>query len=167
MVRPETERIERPSAETTPAVTVEFEAERIADRDHELAAAQCLGIAEPGMAQVARAVGAQQRQIGVGIDAEHMRVGVEALGVAQANLLGRADHMAVGQHQTVRRNDDAGAEPAALARVARFRPGLDPHHGGTDALGHADHGIGIGIEQDLVVIRGGFGRRRRQGGGIR
>ena len=44
--RPVRARSERPSAETTPAVTVEFEAERIADRDHQLAAPQPLGIAE-------------------------------------------------------------------------------------------------------------------------
>src|ERR1700748_514766 len=50
------------------------ETERIADRDQELAAAQCLGVAEPGMAQIARAVGAEQRQIGVGVDAEHMGI---------------------------------------------------------------------------------------------
>jgi hypothetical protein len=118
-----------------------FEAERIADRDHELTAPQRLRVAERGIGQIARAVGPQQREIGVGVDAEHMGIGVEALGVAQADLLRRSDHMAVGQHEAVGRDHDAGAEPAALARIAHFRPGLDPHHGRADALGHVDHGI--------------------------
>ena len=160
MVRPLTERIERPSADTTPAVTVGFEAERIADRDHELAAAQALGIAERGVAQIARAIGPQQREIGVGIDAEHVGIGDKPFGVAQPDLFRRSDHMAVGQHQTIRRDDDAGTKPAALARVAHFRPGLDAHHGRPDAFGHVDHGIGIGVEQNLVVVWGRLTRSR-------
>ena len=69
--------------------------------------------------------------------------------------------MAVGQYETVRRNHDAGAEPAALARIADFRPGLDAHDGGTDAVGHVDHGVGIGIQQRLVVDGSGFGCGRQ------
>jgi hypothetical protein len=134
-----------------------FEAERIADRDHELAAAQAFGIAERGVAQIARAVGAQQGQIGIGIDAEHAGVGDDALIVAQPDLLRRSHHMAVGEHQSIRRNDDTGANPAALARIRLFRAGLDPHHRRTDAFGDADHGIGIGVEQALIVRGGLFG----------
>ena len=51
MVRPLTERIERPSADTTPVVTVDFESQRIADRNHQLAAAQVLRVAERGKVQ--------------------------------------------------------------------------------------------------------------------
>ncbi len=134
MVLPLTERIERPSAETTPAVTVD--------------------------SQIPRTVGAQQRQIGIGIGPEHARVGDDAFDVAQADLFRGSDHMAVGQHQSVRRDDDAGTEPAALARVTDLRPGLDADHGGTDAFGHADHGVGIGVQQGFVVILGAFDRPR-------
>jgi hypothetical protein len=90
-----------------------------------------------------------------------MRVGDEAFDVAQPDLFRRSDHMAVGQHQAVGRDDDAGTEPAALTRGAHFRPGFDADHGRPDALGHADHGVGIGVEQNLVVCRGGFGGRRQ------
>ena len=166
MVRPLTERIERPSADTTPAVTVEFKAERVSDRDHELAAAQALGIAERGITQIARAIGPQQREVGVRVDAEHMGVGDEAFDVAQPDLFRRSDHMAVGQHQAVWRDDDAGAEPAAFARVAHFRSGFDANHSRPDAFGHADDGVGIGVEQSLVVCRSGFGRRRQVVAGI-
>src|SRR5436853_631838 len=30
-----------------------------------------------------------------------------------------------------------------------------------DTFGHADHGVGIGVQQNLVVCRGGFGGRRQ------
>ncbi len=45
--RPLRPRSERPRAETTPAVTVELEPERIADRDDQLATPEPPGIAEP------------------------------------------------------------------------------------------------------------------------
>jgi len=49
-----------------------------------------------------RRVGAQQRQIGIGIDAEQPRLGGAALGVGQADLAGAADDVGVGQRQSVR-----------------------------------------------------------------
>ena len=95
-----------------------------------------------------------------------MCIGDKPLDVSQPDLFRRSDDMAVGQHEAVRRNDDAGAEPAALAGGTHFRAGFDANHGGPDALGHADHGVGIGVEQNLVVCRGGFGRWRQVVAGI-
>ncbi|MGY4291277.1 hypothetical protein ACVWXO_010543 [Bradyrhizobium sp. LM2.7] len=83
-----------------------------------------------------------------------------ALDVAQPDFLRGADHMAVGEHEAVRRDHDARAEPAALATVRHLRPGLDAHDGGADAIGHVDHGIGIGIQQRPVVLRGSRRRSR-------
>ena len=71
--RPDRARSERPSAETTPVVTVEFEAERIADGDHQLAALEQLGIAERRRRQGHARIDAHQREIGVGIVADHAR----------------------------------------------------------------------------------------------
>ena len=71
--RPVRERKLRPSAETTPVVTVDFEAEWIADGDHQLPALQPLGIAERRRRQGHRLDDAQQRQIGVGIVADQPR----------------------------------------------------------------------------------------------
>jgi hypothetical protein len=88
-----------------------------------------------------------------------MGVGDEAFDVAQPDLFRRPDHVAVGQHETIGRDDDARAEPAALARTAHLRPGFDAHDGGTDTFGHVDHGIGIGIEQNPIT-RGRLGRSR-------
>ena len=72
--------------------------------------------------QIARAVGAQQCKIGIGIDAEHARVGDDALMSRSRICFDDADHMAVGQHQAIGRNDDAGAEPATLAVLRDFGP---------------------------------------------
>ncbi len=136
-----------------------FKAERIADRDHELAAPQRLGIAERGGRQVARGIGAQQRQIGVGIFAEQPRFHDAAFGVGQAEFAPALDHMAVGQHEAVGRDDDAGTDAAGRPAIAVLLLGLDPHHGGADAIGDADHGMGIGIE-DRGIVGGRIDRTR-------
>ena len=135
-----------------------FKAERIADRDHQLAAPQRLGIAERCGRQVAHRVGAQQRQIGVGILAEQPRLHHAAFGIGEPHLARAVDHVAVGQHEAVGRDDDAGADAAGGAAVAVGLAGLDPHHGGADAIGDADHGMGIGVEQ-RGILRGAIDMR--------
>ena len=78
--RPLRARKERPSADTTPVVTVEFEAERVADGDHQLAAAQRLGIAEARGRQDNVLLDPHQRQVGIGIVADDARIEVAAVG---------------------------------------------------------------------------------------
>ena len=78
--RPVEARSERPSAETTPVVTVEFETERIADGNHQLSALEAFGIAERCGRQRHRLVDANERQIGVGIVADQPRLQVLAVG---------------------------------------------------------------------------------------
>ena len=77
-----------------------------------------LGIAERRRRQVARGAGAQQRQVGVGVLAEQPRLHAAALGVGQAQFARAVDHVAVGQHQAVGRDDDARADAAATAAAA-------------------------------------------------
>ena len=139
----------------TPAVTVEFEAERVADRDDELAAAELLGVAEPRRRQVARGVGADQGEVGVGVLADELRVGRAALGVGQADVAEAVDDVAVGEDEAVRGDDEARAEAAAAA-VLPARVDADDRR--ADVLGDARHGVGIGIEQLAVVVDG---ERRR------
>jgi hypothetical protein len=67
--------------------------------------------------QVPRTVGAQQSEVGVGVDAEDAGIGDNALNIAKPDLPRRSDHVAVGQHQAIRRDHDPGAQPAALARA--------------------------------------------------
>ena len=154
--RPVLERSDRPSADTTPAVTVEFEAQRIADRDHELAAAQPLGIAQPRRRQGDVVDDAQQSEVGVRIVAQHARLDGARVGQRQPHGRGALDDVAVGQHQAVGRDHHARAGAAALALFAVGRR-LDPHHGGADTVDDVDHGLRIGVEQRRFV-GGGFRR---------
>ena len=176
IMRPVVARSERPSAEITPAVTVEFEAERIADRDREVAALQGLGIAERREREAAGGVGAQQREVGVGIDAEQARLGGAPFGVGQADLARAVDDMGVGQRQPVGRDDDAGAGAAARLAVDALA-GVDAHHRRADGLDHRGDRLRIGVEQHALVgalagaarrgtaaRRGGRGRADRRGG---
>ena len=98
-----------------------FEAERIADGDHQLAALKLLGIAERRGRQGHRLVDADQRQIGVGIVADEPRGEVLAVRRRHLDARGgwrccRAGDVAVGQDQPVGRDDDAGAGAAARGR---------------------------------------------------
>jgi hypothetical protein len=72
VARPSRVPSERPSALTTPAVTDPTKAERVADRDHELADLELGGITEPGRGRVT--VGADDREIGEGIAADDPEV---------------------------------------------------------------------------------------------
>ncbi len=152
--RPERARNERPSAETTPVVTVEFEPERVADGDHQLAAPEQLRIAERCGRQRHRSVDPHQREVGVGIVADDLRGQAAAVDRGDVDARGAVHHVAVGEHEAVRRDDHAGAGAAALA-VARLD--VEAHHGGADAVDHIDDGAGIGVKERLIVRRNGRG----------
>ena len=154
--RPVLERSDRPSAETTPAVTVEFEAQGIADRHHELAAPQSLGVAQPRRRQGDVVDDSQQREVGVRIVAQHARLDGARVGQRQPHGGGALHDVAVGEHQAVGRDHDARTGAAALALLAVGRR-LDPHDGGADPVDDIDDGLRVGVEQGLF-IRGGFCR---------
>src|SRR6185437_11749199 len=149
--RPLRARKERPSAEMTPAVTVDSKPSGLPIATTSWPRLSALESPKRACAR-SRAEPAQQRQIGIGVLAEAPRLHDAAFGVEQAHVLGAVHHVAVGQHQPVRRDDDAGAEPAgASIGAARFHA----HHRRADSVGHRDYGIGIGVEESAV------GRRRR------
>ena len=131
----------------TPAVTVELEAERIADGNHQLAALELFGIAEPGVRQIARRACPQQREIGVGVFAQRAGFHDAAFGVGEPHLLGAVHHVAVGEYEAVRRDHHAGTDPTG---TAVGRAGFDAHHRRADGIGHGDHRVGIGVEQSGV-----------------
>ena len=140
-------------------VTVELEAERIADRNRNLAAAQGLRIAKRRERKAARRVGPQQGEVGVGIDAEQARLGGAAFGVGQSDFLGAIDHVGIGEDQAIGRDDDTGAD-AAAARLAVGLARIDAHHRGPSAVHHRGYGLRIGVEQDAIaVVPGRHGRR--------
>ena len=99
-------------------MTVEFEAERVADGDHELATFEALGIAKRRRRERHRLVDPDQGKIGVGIVAD--QAGVEILTVRGRHLNARgsaggtgAGNVAVGEDEAIRRDDDAGTGAAA------------------------------------------------------
>ena len=129
-----------------------FEAERIADGDHELAALEPLGIAQRRRRQRDRRVDSHQGKVGVGVVAHH--AGGEAAPLDRIHFdAGRAaDHVAVGEHEAVRRDHHAGAG-AALPLLVRAFEHVEADHRRADAVDHVDDGAGIGIEQRLIVRR--------------
>ena len=155
MRRPLRARRERPSAETTPVVTVEFETERVADRDHKLAPLEELGIAESRRWQRHRFVDAQECKISVGIVADQPGVQILPVGRRHRNTragTGRAGDVAVGEDKAVRRHNDTRAGAAARllgAWTAR------PDHGGADAIDDVDDRTRIGVQQRLILGRNG------------
>ena len=127
-----------------------IEAERVADRDGDLAAPQPRTVAQARACDLNVGVDAQEREIGVGIVAERARIERPPVQGGHANRARALDDMAVGQQQSIWRNDEAGPGARRLAVAAH----VDPEHGGPDAVDDIGDGLAIGIKQD------GFRRRR-------
>jgi hypothetical protein len=150
--RPERLRSERPSALTTPAVTVHANPRGLPIA-HQLARPQSLGIPERRPAQ---GVGmeTQHREIGVRIGADQIRLGAATVTQSGFDPAGALHDMAVGQREAV------GGEGDTRAGRHRARPPFCPRclqveHGGRDRFGGRDDGAGIGVEEL------GFGRSCR------
>ena len=128
-----------------------FKTERIADRDDELPALERFGIADRRDGEIARGAGPQQSEVGIRVLAQHPRFHHAAFGIGQAEVVGTMHHMAVGQDETIRRNDHAGADAGRPRRAALLRlEHLDAHHRRPGALGGGDHGVGIGIVEHII-----------------
>ena len=109
-------------------VTVNSNPKRIADRDHKLAAAQISGIAERSVTQIPCAVGPQQRQIGVGIDAEYAGIGYDAFDILQPDLSRRpTTWLLVSTSPSGEITMPEPSPPPARASVSLFRAGFDPN----------------------------------------
>ena len=106
------------------------------------------------MRQVARRARAQQRQIGVGIDAEHARFHEPAFGIHQPHRPGAFNNMRIGQHKPVRRDRHAGAGTGRLAGPAI---GFHAQHSGSHGVDDGGHRVRVSIQNF------GIGRKRRRG----
>ncbi len=84
IIRPVRARSERPSAEMTPAVTVHSKPSGLPMAATSWPRRSRFGIAECSCGQVARGVGADEREVGVGVLADELRVGGASLGVGEA-----------------------------------------------------------------------------------
>jgi hypothetical protein len=58
--------------------------------------------------------------------------------------------MAVGQHQPVRRDNNAGTHPGAAARDT----GLNPHNGWSDLIHYGCHSLRVSIQEAVVSVAG-------------
>ena len=94
----------------------------VADRDHELPDPQTAGVAELG-GDEAGGVGADQRQVGQRVAADHLEGGLAAVGEGgpAAGVVG-ADHVGAGEHEAVAaQHDGAAAADAPRAGGGRRR----------------------------------------------
>ena len=111
IIRPVRDCSERPSAETTPAVTV---ASKPSGLPMAIAIWPRLSFALSPSRCGQRDVGfdPEERKIRVGIVAEYARLKLAAFERREIDRPGALDDMAVGKREAVGGNDDAGAEPA-------------------------------------------------------
>ena len=159
---------DRPSALTTPAVTVPGEAERVADGDDELTDAQPRGVAERRRSRAAagRPDDGEVRQRVASDDLELELGAVDERGGPSF----RAGHDVGRRHEVADRLDGhrgsgATARPAAdLARHAQAGDRRD------EPLGGRRHGDRVGIEGRVVRIDlrlvSGSRQRRQHGSGL-
>ena len=94
------------------------EAERIADREHDVADLQMLHRAERDGRQVF-AVGLEHGEIRFGIDAAHMRMQLASIGQYELDIVGAFDDVVIREHVAFGRDDDAGAEARGAAGAPR------------------------------------------------
>ena len=127
-----------------------MKAERIADRDDQLADPQPARIAEPDEDRCL-AFEPQHREIGVGVVTDQNRAEAAPVGKGRLDLAGAADDVAVGQHIGVGGEHDTGA----CAVDAFIRSGnLQVKDCRAHSVDRADDGARIGVEKSEILGRG-------------
>ena len=160
IMRPFRELSERPSAETITGGHAGVEAQRIADRDHQLAAPQRLGIAQARRRQGHVFLDAGEREIRIEIAAEDARGKPAALHRRNVRGPGGVDDMRVGDDEAVGRDQ----EPRSRAQTPAVRaPRIEPDNARSDRIDNGGHGLGIGVKQHAflraALLRGRMVRR--------
>ncbi len=87
-------------------------------------------------------------KVGVGIIAKDTAGEAAAVENRDIRALGALHDMAVGKNQTVRREDDAGARPAAAALTD-----IEPHDAWPDPLDDLGHRLRISVKKRRVAAR--------------
>ena len=163
--RPLRERSERPSAETTPVVTVDSKPSGLPMAITSWPRLSRLESPSGAAGSVTASIDAEQRQIGVGIVADQPRAQVLAVGGGHVDARGSAGGAAAPATWLLVRMSPSGAtttpEPVPPRGFAVAAGGLPARmasadHGRADAVDHVDDGARIGVEQRLV-----FGRNLR------
>ncbi|MNO74979.1 hypothetical protein D3C76_660020 [compost metagenome] len=89
------------------------EAERRADGQHPFANLELVGVAELQSRQVLR-FDLQQCHVAARIGADQFGLVLTAIGKTHENLVGIGDHMVVGQHVAIVRDDETGTQRLSL-----------------------------------------------------
>ena len=158
------ERKLRPSAETTPVVTVDSKPSGLPMAITNWPRLSRLESPSAAAGKVTGSTMRIKRQIGVGIVADQTRGEVLAFRRRHFDArrgtggAARAGDVAVGQDQPVGRHHDAGAGAAARAAVGFAGVNREAHDGRADPVDHVDDGARIGVEERLVLDRN-FGLR--------
>ena len=123
-----------------------MEAEWAADRDHQLAHLQSVGVAELGGHQIAR-IRAKDRQVGEWVGSSHLdpeRAAVRKGGATAA--VGALDHVCGAQQEPV--GGDRDRAPASFGPPAASPP-LHPEigHRRPQPIGDGGHRAGVGVER--------------------
>ena len=126
-----------------------FEPKRIADGDHELPALEQLGIAEGCRRKRHRGIDADEGEVRIGIVADHPRSQSSTVNRGGVHPRGVPDDVTIGEHESVRRDNDARS--GAAATLLGVRGHIEAHHRRPDPLDDVDDGAGIGIEERPVI----------------
>ena len=100
--------------------------------------------------QALRRLGAQHREIGIGISADEARAKSLAVALRKADRLRAIDDVIVREHEPVGRYDDAAARSLSDATAARA-PNLDVHDRRRHRVDDVDDGPAVGIHQARVI----------------
>ncbi len=146
-----------------------LKAQRVADRDHQLTHAQRFGVSE--RSNLERSIPctrrhAQHRQIRRRILADQRGVEPSSVGYHHVHARRLVHHVAVRQHEPIRgehearplagplgRPTPASTIPRATASWPDRLSHVDLDYGGAHALRGVDHGLGVGVEQILILCR--------------
>ena len=148
--RPVRERSERPSAETTPAVTVDSKPSGLPIATTSWPRRSLLELPSRAAGSETSSMTRSRARSVCGSSPSTRALTVRVSAKRQPHGGGALHDVAVGQHQAVGRDHHARAGAAALALLAVGRR-LDPHDRGPDPVDDVDHGLRIGVEQRLIV----------------
>jgi len=135
-----------------------FEAVRIPNRDGDLTDPDGIGIAERHERQVAFVLGrAEEREIGIGIVADHVGAMVLTIGSGHGQLARTAHDVAVRHDEAVGGDHEAraGARGRLAFRIplapARRPHAVNPDDRRTDDFDRSNHRLGVGVDELAVV----------------
>src|SRR4029450_5392590 len=131
-----------------------LKAERISDRDHQLADPQVLGVGQTHIGKLRR-INPNNRKIGIWIIACQLRWIFASIGQIYSDRIRRLNDVAIGQNESIRSDNKTRAVTAELARPALDVDALfdvDVYHRRGNTRNCTNHGTRVRIEQDGIVL---------------